>query len=96
MESLKERLRKRGNLNQKEKAELLRLKENEKYIIIWFRNIESKLNKINNLIESDSIVDKLLNLLTPFRVIIGIICLSLTIIILVSLFITSLDKVFIA
>jgi hypothetical protein len=34
MESLKERLRKRGNLNQKEKAELLRLKENEKYIII--------------------------------------------------------------
>jgi hypothetical protein len=83
---LKERLRKRGNLNQREKSEMMKLKENE-------RNIEGKLNKINNMIESDSVVDKILTLMTPFRVIIGIVCLSITIIILVSLFITSLDRV---
>ena len=72
---------------------LLNLKKIPSIIIFKIRLIDLKLNKINNLIESDSIVDKLLNLLTPFRVIIGIAFLSLSIMILVSLFITSLDKV---
>jgi len=63
-------------------------------ILQWFiRNLDKKLSKISSVLESDALVNKILIILTPFRFAIGVVSLSISILILVSLFVTSLDKV---
>jgi len=52
-----------------------------------------KLNKISELLEADALFNKFLIVMTPFRVIIGLIFLFLSLLIFISLVITSLDRV---
>ena len=74
------------NLSQKEKKELNKLRDDE-------QNLDKKISKISSILESDALVNKILTVLTPFRVVIGVVFLSISILILLSLFITSLDRV---
>lgn len=83
--NLQEKLSRKGQLSSKEKKDLSRLKDDE-------TNLDKKLNKINTMIESDQLVNKFLHLLTPFRVVIGISFLVISILILVSLSTTSIDR----
>ncbi len=85
--SLQEKMTRKGTLSSKEKKELYKLREDE-------QSIDKKLTKITGLIESDHVINKILTILTPFRVIIGIFCLIITLIIFVSLLTTSLDRLF--
>jgi LMBR1 domain-containing protein 1 len=82
--SLQEKQTRKG-LSNKEKKELQRLRDDE-------HNIDKKINKISSLLESDHMVSKLLTILTPFRVIIGMVSLVLSVLIFLSLFTTSLDR----
>ncbi len=83
--SLQEKQNRKGQLSAKEKKELVRLREDES-------NIDKKINRITNMIESDQLVNKLLQILTPFRVVIGISFLVISVLILISLLTTSLDR----
>lgn len=83
--SLQEKMSRKGALSQKEKKELTKLREDE-------QSIEKKINKISGLLESDHILNKILSILTPFRVIIGVSFLLITLFIFVSLLVTSLDR----
>lgn len=83
--SLQEKMNRKGQLSAKEKKELSRLRDDE-------TNIDKKITKISSMIESDQLVNKLLQLLTPFRVVIGISFLVISILILISLLITSIDR----
>jgi LMBR1 domain-containing protein 1 len=83
--SLQEKLNRKGQLSAREKKDLTRLKDDE-------CNLDKKLNKINSMIESEVLFNKILHLLTPFRVVIGIACLVISILIFVSLLTTSMDR----
>ena len=83
--SLQEKQNRKGALSVKEKKELLRLRESE-------QNLDKKMEKISNLLESDTIINKFLIIVTPFRLIIGIAFLILSLLIFVSLLTTSLDR----
>jgi len=83
--SLQEKMNRKGQLSAKEKKELTRLRDDE-------TNIDRKINKISSMIESDQLFSKFLQLMTPFRVVIGISCLVVSILILVSLLTTSIDR----
>lgn len=82
---LQEKMSRKGNLSNKEKKELSRLREDE-------QSIDKKIIKISGLLESDQLFNKILKILTPFRVIIGIIFLIISMLIFISLFTTSLDR----
>ena len=82
---LQEKMSRKGNLSNKEKRELNNLRQDE-------HSLDKKLSKLSGLLVSENIVDKILVLFTPFRVIIGIICLVISLLIFVALFITSLDR----
>ncbi len=83
--SLQEKNARKGALTNKEKKELIKLREDE-------QNIDKKLSKISGLLESDQLFNKVLTVLTPFRVIIGIAFLIISLLILTSLIATSLDR----
>lgn len=83
--SLQEKMTRKGALSNKEKRELSKLREDE-------YSIDKKINRISNLLESDNLINFILKILTPFRVIIGVALLVLSILILISLLTTSLDR----
>ncbi len=83
--SLQEKMSRKGALSQKEKKELSKLRDDE-------QSIDKKITKISGLLESDHLLNKFLTLLTPFRVIIGITLLIITLLISVSLLVTSSDR----
>ena len=83
--SLQEKMNRKGQLSTKEKKDLSRLRDDES-------NIDKKINKISNMIESDQLVNKILQVLAPFRVAIGFSFLVISILILVSLLTTSIDR----
>lgn len=83
--NLQERMTRKGNLSKQEKKELNKLREDE-------QNIDRQMVKITGLLESDRIFSKIFTFLSPFRVIIGISLLCLSLLIFASLFITSLDR----
>lgn len=83
--SLQEKSSRKGALSNKEKKELNRLKDDE-------QSIDKKITKISGLLESDQLINKFLTLLTPFRVIIGIVFLIISVLIFISLFTTSIDR----
>jgi LMBR1 domain-containing protein 1 len=83
--SLQEKQGRKGALNNKEKYELKKLREDE-------QNLDKKLTRISSLLESDHLLNKLLSILTPFRVVIGFGCLVLSLLIFVALLTTSLDR----
>jgi LMBR1 domain-containing protein 1 len=83
--SLQEKLSRKGSLSNKEKKELAKLREDEE-------SITRKISKISSLLESDKLIDKFLTILTPFRLIIGVVFLLLSCLIFISLFTTSLDR----
>ena len=85
--NLQEKMTRKGQLSIKEKKELNRLRDDE-------TNLDKKLDKINSLLESDHLINKLLMILTPFRVTIGLACLGISVLILVSLLTTSIDRYF--
>lgn len=78
-------MNRKGQLSSKEKKDLNRLRDDES-------NIDKKLNRINSMLESDHFFNKIFSLLTPFRVVIGISCLIISILILASLLTTSIDR----
>jgi LMBR1 domain-containing protein 1 len=82
--SLQEKHTRKG-LSAKEKRELARLRDDE-------QDIDKKINKLSSLLESDQMVNRILTFLTPFRVIIGMVFLTLSIFIFLALFTTSLDR----
>ena len=79
--NLQEKMSRKGTLSVKEKKELNRLRDDE-------TNLDKKLDKINSILESDHILNKLLMILTPFRVTIGFGCLGISVLILISLLTT--------
>jgi LMBR1 domain-containing protein 1 len=83
--SLQEKMARKGSLSNKEKKELSRLRDDE-------QSLDKKINKISELIESDKLINKILSILTPFRVIIGAVFLMISLLIFISLLTTSLDK----
>lgn len=83
--SLQEKQNLKGQLSTKEKKELIKLKEEEE-------DMTKKMDKISNVIKSDQVFNKILYILTPFRLLIGVICLSMSLLIFISLLITSIDK----
>lgn len=85
--SLQEKMARKGTLSNKEKKELSKLREDE-------LNLDKKIIRISGLLESDRIMNKILSLLTPFRVCIGITFLIISLLIFVSLLTTSLDRFF--
>ena len=74
-------------LNKKEEKLLKNLKGDESHLTI-------KLELISDLIQQKGILDKLLSYLSPFRILLGIICLFLSLSIFSSLLISSLDRFF--
>jgi LMBR1 domain-containing protein 1 len=82
--SLQEKSQRKG-LSSKEKKELARLREDE-------NDIDKKISRLSSLLESDQMVNKILVFLTPFRVIIGMVFLTLSVFIFLALFTTSLDR----
>lgn len=83
--SLQEKITRKGALSSKEKKELSKLREEE-------LSVHKKITKISGLLESDKLINKILSILTPFRVIIGICFLIISLLIFLSLIITSLDR----
>lgn len=83
--SLQEKMSRKGTLTNKEKKELSRLRDDE-------QSIDKKISRISGLLETDQVFNKVLTVLTPFRVIIGIVFLVLSILILSSLLTTSIDR----
>ena len=83
--SLQEKMTRKGNLSNKEKKELSKLREDE-------QSLDKKITKISGLLESDHIMNKILSILTPFRVIIGVSFLIISLLIFISLLTTSLDR----
>jgi LMBR1 domain-containing protein 1 len=83
--TLQEKLSRKGALSNKEKKELSNLRNNE-------QSIDRKISRINDMLESDIVINKVLTILTPFRVIIGISFLVVSVLIFISLLTTSLDR----
>lgn len=83
--SLQEKMSRKGTLSNKEKKELSKLREDE-------QSIDKKIIRISGLLESDQLINKILTVLTPFRVIIGVACLIISLLIFISLLTTSLDR----
>lgn len=83
--NLQEKNTRKGNLSNKEKKELLGLRAEE-------NSVEKKISKISGMLENGQIFNKILTILTPFRVIIGFGFLIVSFLILVSLFTTSIDR----
>ena len=83
--TIQEKMTRKGTWTQKEKKELIKLKEEEV-------TISYKMDKISAIIENDSCINKILVIMTPFRVLIGIFCLIMTLMIFISLLLTSLDR----
>lgn len=83
--SLQEKMTRKGTLSSKEKKELAKLKEEE--ILI-----SNKMDKINSILENDNCFNTILSMMTPFRVLIGICCLIMTLLAFISLLLTSLDR----
>lgn len=83
--SLQEKENRKGQLSTKERKELFKLKEEEE-------DMTKKMDKISNVIKSDQVINKILFILTPFRLLIGIVCLAMSSLIFISLLATSIDK----
>ncbi len=83
--NLQEKVARKGALNQKEKKELSKLKQEEE-------SISLKIYKISGLLESDQMINKILTILTPFRYLIGVVLLIISMLIFASLLTTSLDR----
>ncbi|MCQ2817870.1 MAG: LMBR1 domain-containing protein [archaeon] len=85
IKNIQTKMGRKGNLSSKDKKELFKLKEEEQYI-------SKQISRITDILENENIFNKILKFLTPFRVIIGIFCLLLSLLIFFSLFTTSIDK----
>ena len=85
--SLQEKMTRKGVISNKEKKELSKLREDE-------QSLDKKITKITGLIESDKLINKILAVLAPFRVTIGIAFLIISLLIFLSLLTTSLDRLF--
>lgn len=80
----------KNRISTKDKALLKKLRKEEKILALQHQKISNKLdNKRTSLWRY---ISMFLKLLTPFRVAIGVACLTLTLLIVYSMFITNLDR----